>query len=88
MKPIQEYINLFGRLEMLANDFLRNKKQTKHDYDMFVYNGNLCYEVNTSCSCHPEMQRMVVDTKEFQEWCNTNESISKLNDNLDENYEE
>ncbi len=88
MKTIQEYINLYDRLESLANDYLRSKDKDHRNHTITIYRGSLSYEINTACSCHPEMETIYINTEDFQKWGEENKWTAKLNDDLEEPYEE
>lgn len=50
-----------------AEEFIYQKSSKQRTVNI-NRQGQLYYEINTSCSCHPEMQTVFVDQKEFVKW--------------------
>lgn len=71
-ETIQNYHYLLDLAERFAKTY--NDGNKRKPADVYIdSNGNIIYEKNTACHCHPEYETYRISAKEFNEWLKTHQ---------------
>ena len=68
---IEKIIRNYHQLRDKAEEFVRqyddgNRRDPRNV--QIDYNGNITYEKNTACHCHPEFESFEISAETFNEW--------------------